>query len=249
MGCRARREVEGAPARKAAAMRSALPAGLRQGRKRRREPYAVTQAREIRCSGSRRRRARRHDRAGASPGAGPPAAPAGAGRPEPRSAGRTGAPSPRAQPETARESAAPHERPKPRALARDHRISPPGEVDVVVVVVAASAALRRCRLEAGLAPAPAVHHDERGERSVARRRQRHVHVERHAVEARHALGVARRGAEQRAVLRRAGMPEGLGWGGLRGGRDGELLSRTPPARSASSWDGHPSYRPSAVRGC
>ena len=68
---------------------------------------------------------------------------------------------------------------------------------------------------------------------TGRRRSRaagHVDVERHAVPARHALGVARGGAEQHAVLRDAGVAEGQGRGGMPAAGAGGPRPRLRPGR-------------------
>ena len=87
---------------------------------------------------------------------------------------------------------------------RHHRVALLGVEDVVVVVRAAAVALRRGGLEGLLRARVAVLHHDRGERAVAGRRERDVDVERHAVEARHALAeVGRwgRGARRSAACR------------------------------------------------
>ena len=77
---------------------------------------------------------------------------------------------------------------EPARRVVDDRVALLREADVVVVVGGrAAVALGRGRLEVALVAALAVQHRDRRERAVAGRRQRHVDVERDAVEGRHAL--------------------------------------------------------------
>ena len=95
------------------------------------------------------------------------------------------------------------------------------EVDVVVVEGRPSVAIAGAGLEGGLALAPAVQEDDRGEGAVAAGGKGHVGVQRRAVPAGHPGGGAGSGAEERSVLRRAGVPEGQRRGRRSGGGQSE----------------------------
>ena len=100
-------------------------------------------------------------------------------------------------------------RPAPAARGVvEHREALLGVVDVVVVEGGVAVALRGFRLEVRLAATPPVHHHDHGERPIAARRQRRVHVQGHAVEGRDAFGVGYGRAETDAVLRCARVAEG-----------------------------------------
>ena len=94
-------------------------------------------------------------------------------------------------------------------------------------------------LEVQLGAAEAVQHDHGGKRPVAGGRQPDVDVERDAVEARDARGVVGRRAEERAVARGAGVPEGRRWrsgGGGHGTQNSAAQNRTRrPRRIAAMY--------------